>query len=152
MAHFAKIGLNSKVIAVETVNDSVLQDSNGVEQEQLGIDFLTNLTGWAIWKQTSFNTRGGKYYNEDGTEHADQSKAFRKNFAGIGMTYDEDKDAFIFQKPVGEGSYILDETTGFWKRPLAFPTDFDNNYVWDEDAYQADNTTGWVSKANDNGS
>jgi len=152
MAHFAKIGLNSKVIAVETVDNNVLLDANNVEQEHVGLDFLPILTGCAIWKETSVKTRGGKYYNEDGTEHADQTKAFRKNFAGIGMTYDEDKDAFIFQKPVGEGSYILDETTGFWKRPLPFPADFDNNYVWDEDAYQADNTTGWVSKENDNGS
>jgi len=152
MAHFAKIGLNNKVIAVETVNNDVLMDVNDVEQEQLGIDFLTNLTGWAIWKQTSFNTRGGKYYNEDGTEHADQSKAFRKNFAGIGMTYDEELDGFIHQKPKNEGSYVLDETTGWYKRPVPHPADFENNYTWDEDVYQADNTAGWVSKTNDNGS
>jgi hypothetical protein len=59
MASFAKIGLNNKVIEVLSVNNEVLKDSNGVEQENIGIDFLTKLTGWAIWKQTSYNTIGG---------------------------------------------------------------------------------------------
>ena len=55
MAHFAKIGLNSKVIDVVTVSDQELHDSNGVEREVIGVTFLTNLTGWAIWKQSSYN-------------------------------------------------------------------------------------------------
>ena len=55
MAHFARIGLNSKVIDVVTVSDQELHDSNGVEREVIGVTFLTNLTGWAIWKQTSYN-------------------------------------------------------------------------------------------------
>ena len=59
MASFAKIGLNGKVIEVQSVVNEVLHDSNGVEQEVNGIDFLTKLTGWSIWKQTSYNTRGG---------------------------------------------------------------------------------------------
>jgi hypothetical protein len=81
MASFAKIGLNNKVIEVLSINNEVLRDSNGVEQEVNGIDFLTKLTGWAIWKQTSYNGN------------------IRKNYAGIGMTYDEDRDAFIPKKP-----------------------------------------------------
>jgi len=56
MATFAKIGLDSKVIEVLSVHNDVLEDANGVEQESLGIDFLTKLTGWAVWKQTSYNT------------------------------------------------------------------------------------------------
>ena len=55
MAYFAKIGLNNKVIEVQSIANEVLHDSNGVEQEVNGIDFLTKLTGWSIWKQTSYN-------------------------------------------------------------------------------------------------
>ena len=55
MAHFAKIGLNGKVIGVHSVHNDVLKDADGVEQEVLGINFLTDLYGWSIWKQTSYN-------------------------------------------------------------------------------------------------
>jgi hypothetical protein len=76
MASFAKIGLNNKVIEVLSVHNNELLDSNGVEQEVNGIDFLTKLTGWSIWVQTSYNTYGG-VHNNNGTP-------LRKNFAGIG--------------------------------------------------------------------
>ena len=66
MASFAKIGLNNKVIEVLSVHNNELLDSNGVEQEVNGIDFLTKLTGWSIWKQTSYNTHGG-IHNNGGT-------------------------------------------------------------------------------------
>ena len=66
MASFAKIGLNSKVIEVLSVHNNELKDSNGVEQESIGIDFLTKLTGYPIWKQTSYNTHGG-VHNNNGT-------------------------------------------------------------------------------------
>jgi hypothetical protein len=59
MASFAKLGLNSKVIEVLSVDNEVLHDANGIEQESIGIDFLTILHGWSIWKQTSYNTNGG---------------------------------------------------------------------------------------------
>jgi hypothetical protein len=111
MAHFAKIGLNSKVIEVVSVNNEVLKDSNGVEQEVIGIDFLTKLTGWAIWKQTSYNNN------------------FRKHHAGIGYTYDEDRDAFIPKKPYN--SWILNENTCIWEAPITKPND-SNMYVWNE--------------------
>jgi len=87
MATFAKIGLNNKVIEVLSVHNNELKDSNGVEQENIGIDFLTKLTGWPIWKQTSYNTIGGV--------HKLGGTPLRKNFAGIGHTYDEGRDAFI---------------------------------------------------------
>jgi hypothetical protein len=121
MASFAKIGLNSKVIAVVSVNNDVLKDSNGVEQEQLGIDFLTNIYGWAIWKQTSYNTHNGIHDN-GGTP-------FRKNHAGIGYTYDEDRDAFIPKKPYN--SWILNEQTCNWEAPVVKPND-DKIYSWNE--------------------
>jgi len=111
MANFAKIGLNNKVIEIQTVVNEVLHDANGVEQEVNGIDFLTKLTGWAVWKQTSYNGN------------------FRKNFAGIGFTYDEDRDAFIEPKPYD--SWVLNETTCLWEAPVAYPDD-DNDYTWNE--------------------
>jgi hypothetical protein len=109
MASFAKIGLNNKVIEVLSVNNEVLKDSNGVEQENIGVDFLTKLTGYPIWKQTSYNTYGGV--------HLSGGTPFRKNHAGIGMTYDEDKDAFIPKKPYN--SWILNEDTCLWEAPVA---------------------------------
>jgi len=111
MAHFAKIGLNNKVIEVLSVNNEVLYDSNGIEQESIGIDFLTKLTGYPVWKQTSYNNK------------------IRKNFAGIGYTYDEDRDAFIPKKSYN--SWILNEQTCNWEAPIAYPKD-DNNYKWNE--------------------
>ena len=108
MASFAKIGLNNKVIEVLSVNNNELLDSNGVEQEVNGIDFLTKLTGWSIWVQTSYNTHSGVHDN-GGTP-------FRKNHASIGYTYDEDRDAFIAPKPYA--SWILNETTCIWESPI----------------------------------
>ena len=121
MASFAKIGLNSKVIEVLSVNNEVLKDSNGIEQEVIGIDFLTKLTGYPVWKQTSYNTLGG-IHNNNGIP-------FRKNFAGIGYTYDEDRDAFIPKKPFN--SWILNEDTCLWNAPVSYPTDGEN-YIWNE--------------------
>ena len=121
MASFAKIGLNNKVIEVLSVNNEVLRDSNGVEQEVNGIDFLTKLTGWAIWKQTSYNTVGGV--------HKLGGTPFRKNHAGIGYTYDEDRDAFIPKKPFN--SWVLNETTCRWEAPVAYPDD-GQKYNWNE--------------------
>jgi hypothetical protein len=125
MASFAKIGLNSKVIEVLSVHNNVLKDSNGVEQEVNGIDFLTKLTGYPVWKQTSYNTYGG-VHNNGGTP-------LRKNHAGIGMTYDETRDAFIAPKPFN--SWILNEDTCIWNAPVAMPTTTleDNQYYsWNE--------------------
>lgn len=121
MASFAKIGLNNKVIEVLSVNNEVLHDSNGIEQEVNGIDFLTKLTGWAIWKQTSYNTVGGVHKN-NGTP-------LRKNHAGIGYTYDETRDAFIAPKPFN--SWILNEDTCLWEAPVAYPSD-GQIYIWNE--------------------
>jgi hypothetical protein len=125
MASFAKIGLNNKVIEVQSVVNEVLHDSNGVEQENIGVDFLTKLTGWAIWKQTSYNTVGG-VHNNNGTP-------FRKNHAGIGYTYDETRDAFIPPKPFN--SWILNEDTCIWNAPVSMPTEeLEENdyYYWNE--------------------
>ena len=121
MASFAKIGLNNKVIEVQSVTNEVLHDSNGIEQESIGIDFLTKLTGYPLWKQTSYNTIGGV--------HSLGGTPFRKNHAGIGYTYDEDRDAFIPPKPYP--SWILNENTCLWEAPIAYPTD-GKPYIWNE--------------------
>jgi hypothetical protein len=121
MASFAKIGLNNKVIEVLSIHNDVLKDSNGIEQESIGVDFLTKLTGWAIWKQTSYNTNGGV--------HSSGGTPLRKNHAGIGYTYDEDRDAFIPKKPFA--SWILNETTCQWEAPIVKP-DNGQKYIWNE--------------------
>jgi hypothetical protein len=125
MASFAKIGLNNKVIEVLSVVNEVLHDSNGIEQEAIGIDFLTKLTGYPVWKQTSYNTHGGVHDN-GGTP-------LRKNHAGIGYTYDENRDAFIAPKPFN--SWILNEDTCLWNAPTSMPiTELKDNqyYSWNE--------------------
>ena len=127
MAHFAKIGLNNKVMSVHSVHNNELLDANGVEQENIGIEFLTNLHGWAIWKQTSYNTIGGV--------HKLGGTPLRKNHAAIGYTYDEDKDAFILPKPFN--SWTLNETTCLWDAPVAYPTD-GQTYNWNEENQQWD--------------
>ena len=122
MASLAKIGLNNKVIQVLSVHNNDFKDANGIEQEKLGVDFLTKLTGWAIWKQTSYNTIANV--------HRLGGTPFRKNHAGIGYTYDEDRDAFIPPKPYD--SWLLDEDTCIWKSPTPRPDD-EKKYVWNED-------------------
>jgi hypothetical protein len=123
MASFAKIENNIVITAVSVVNE-VLKDSNGVEQEQLGIDFLKTLYNEpnAIWKQTSYNTNGGV--------HSLGETPFRKNHAGIGYTYDSQRDAFI--PPKTYNSWILNETTCNWEAPVAYPTD-GQLYYWNEE-------------------
>ena len=127
MASFAKIGLNNKVIQVLAVHNNVLLDSNNVSFENLGIQFLENLTGWAIWKQTSYNTIGGV--------HKLGGTPFRKNHAGIGYTYDEDRNAFI--QPKSFNSWTLNETTCQWEAPVAYPND-GQKYKWNEETQQWD--------------
>jgi len=140
MAHMAKLDENNIVVAVLVARD---------EDEDREAE-LSARTG-DTYKRTSYNTRGGKHYDpETGEESADQSKAFRKNYAGIGYTYDAGRDAFIPPQPYA--SWVLDETTCLWGAPIAMPEDAgtedaDGNiimYTWDEDAHQADNATGWV--------
>ena len=126
MASFAKIE-NNIVITVESVVNEVLKDLNGIEQEQLGIEFLKNLYNEpeAIWKQTSYNTNAGI--------HSLGGTPFRKNFAGIGYKYDLQRDAFI--PPKLFNSWILNETTCLWNPPIPMPNDasIDKRYSWNEE-------------------
>jgi hypothetical protein len=118
MAHFAKIGTGNIVETVISIHNSVITDSNGIEKEQLGIDFINTLYNTNdVWKQTSYN------------------KKIRKNYASIGYTYDETRDAFIPPKPYN--SWVLNESTCNWEAPVACPQD-DNYYKWNEE------TTSWI--------
>lgn len=120
MTHFAKLDENNLVIFV-TVGR---QEDDGLEAE------LSERTG-DTYKQTSYNTQGGVHYT-DGQPSADQSKALRYNYAGIGFSYDSDRDAFIAPKPYE--SWVLDEATCFWESPIPYPGDEDTLFEWDEDA------------------
>ena len=127
MASFAKIGLNGKVLAVHHLNDDVMQDANGNSTEALGVEFLTNLTGWAVWKQTSYNTFAN--------EHKLGGTPFRKNYGAKGYKYDDTRDAFIPPKPFA--SWTLNETTCQWDSPIAHPND-GQKYNWNEETQQWD--------------
>lgn len=119
MAHFARIE-NGVVTQVTVVKNDILLDDNGNEQESLGVTFLQNLFGSdTSWKQTSYNNN------------------LRKNFAGIGYSYNTSRDAFIAPQPYN--SWILNETTCRWDPPVPYPTDTDNSYEWDEA------TTSWIT-------
>ncbi len=110
MAHFAKLDENNIVLEVHVVNNDVIT-IDGVESEQAGIDFLNDLLNYPLWKQTSYNG------------------SFRKNYAGIGFIYDEERDAFIQQKPYP--SWILNEETCKWESPIERPEN--GITVWDEE-------------------
>ena len=152
MAHFAKLGVNSKVIAVHGLDNDKLLNADGVEDETVGQQELQRIHGWpaAMWIMTSYNTRGGKYYNADGTEAADQSKALRGNYAGIGYSYDEDNNIFWPKQP--HASWSKNTSTASWQAPITYPSVTDDgadpvvwnwSISWNETAYQADNTKGW---------
>ena len=122
MAHFAKLGSENIVETVIVVHNNVLL-VDGVENEQAGVDFLNNLYKTSdVWKQTSYNTEGGV--------HKLGGTPLRKNYAGIGYTYDEDKDAFIPKQPFN--SWTLNEDTCQWEAPSARPDD-GKFYTWNEE-------------------
>ena len=131
MAHFAKLDENNVVTQVIVVDNKDITDPHsGQEDEILGIAFCKKLLG-GNWKQTSYNGN------------------MRTRYAGIGYSYNAGLDAFVPPQP--HASWVLDNATANWESPLgAAPalTDAESEagsfYTWDEDAYQADNTTGWV--------
>ena len=102
MAHFAEIGEDNIVLRVIVVSDNECKDDAGDESEAVGAEFCRNLLG-GTWKQTSYN----------GT--------IRKNFAGIGYSYDQTRDAFIPPKPYA--SWTLNDTTCLWEAPTDYPDD-----------------------------
>ena len=128
MAHFAKLDENNIVTEVVVVHNDV------ATSESAGVAFLNNLYGTSdTWKQTSYNTYGN--------EHRLGGTPFRKNYAGVGFTYDASNDAFIAPKPFD--SFTLNDSTYLWESPITFPDD-GKPYTWDETLYQSDNSKGWV--------
>ena len=117
MAHFAKLDENNFVMQVIVINNKDTADANGTEKEYIGAAYCERLFG-GIWKQTSYN---GK---------------IRKNYAGIGYTYQADIDAFVAPKPYS--SWSLDANAK-WQPPVAMPTD--GIYSWDESIQS------WVAQA-----
>lgn len=116
MSHFAKVtdGIVSQVIVADPEFFESFVDSSPGE-----------------WIQTSYNTRGGVHYNpETGKPSDDQSKALRKNYAGIGFTYDGGRNAFIPPRPFA--SWVLNENTCLWEAPINYPDD-GKSYRWDEE-------------------
>ena len=120
MSHYAQLDENNVVVFV------IHAKSNDKEDE------FTESTG-DVYRQTSYNTRGGVHYT-DGEPSADQSKAFRGTYAGIGFYYDKDLD--IFYPPQPYASWTLNAQTASWEPPVEYPED-GNQYVWDEE------TTSW---------
>jgi len=129
LAHFAKLDENN-IVTFVTVG----------RQEDDGQEAVLSARTGDVYKQTSYNTRGGVHYT-DGVPSEDQTKAFRKNYAGLGYTYDAGRDAFIPPKPYA--SWVLNETTCLWDAPVAMPEDAGTGeppkcYTWDEE------TISWV--------
>jgi len=117
MAHYAELNHENVVIRVIPGWDETVK--SGMEQ-------LLLLETWNIWKRTSYNTIGGQH---------PEGRPFRKNYAGIGYTYDSARDAFIAPQPYP--SWILNEETCLWDAPVAMPN-YGQMYQWDEA------TTNWV--------
>jgi len=132
MAHFAQLDENNVVTQVIVVANEDTSDVNGNEVEEIGVAFCKKLLGADTnWKQTSYNNN------------------FRVRYAGIGYSFSEELNAFIPPRPFD--SWVLQEETADWQSPLgAAPALTEEEiaarsfYRWDEEAYQADNTTGWV--------
>ena len=150
MAHFAKLGVNGKVIAVHGLDNDQMLNADNAEDETVGHQRLEQIHGWPsqMWIQTSYNTQGKKYRNQDGS--LDASKQFRGNYAGIGFTWDEDNQIFWPTQP--HASWTKNTSTAAWDAPITYPSVVDDgadpvvwNYdiEWDESAYQADNSKGW---------
>ena len=142
MAHFAKIGANGKVLQVLTLNNSDMLNADGVEDEAVGQQYLELHNNWPaqMWIQTSYNTSHSTHRSGDNT------KAFRGNYAGIGMIWDEDNNIFYSKKPYP--SWVLNTATASWHSPIGdAPDDLtdeekaaNTQYVWNEAGQSWDKT------------
>ena len=128
MAHYAKLGANNKVISVEVVADKDCLNASGVEDEEVGRQFLERIHSWPLWKKTSYNTQGG--------QHKNGGTPLRGNYAGIGMIYDEDNDLFLPKKPYA--SWVLNTEEARWQSPVGDAPELSeeeldtHRYEWNE--------------------
>ena len=137
MAHFAKMGMNGKVIQVLTMDNDKMLNADGVEDESVGQQWLERHNNWPaqMWIQTSYNTQGNKH------KSGDNSKAFRGNYARIGHIWDEDNNMFFPKKPYP--SWVKDTSDAQWHSPIGDApaltaeqeADTSNvyTYIWNED-------------------
>jgi hypothetical protein len=136
MAHYAKLGINSKVIGVEVVADADCQNADGIEDEEVGRQFLERIHNWPLWKKTSYNTAAG--------QHKLGGTPLRGNYAGIGMTYDEDNDLFLPPKPYA--SWVLNTAEARWQSPIGDEPELSeaerltHRYIWNESGQSWDKT------------
>jgi len=141
MAHFAKIGMNGKVIGVLTCGNGDMLNADGVEDESVGQQYLERHNNWPapMWIQTSYNTSGGK--------HKLGGTPLRGNYAGIGYIWDEDNNIFYPKSPYA--SWVLNTAEARWQSPIGdAPDDLtdeekaaNTHYVWNEGTGAWDKTT-----------
>ena len=129
MAHFAKIGMNGKVIQVLTMDNEEMKDDQGNEIEAKGQEWLERHNNWPaqMWIQTSYNTSGNKHSS------GDNSKAFRGNYAGIGYEWDEDNNMFFPKKPFP--SWVKNLTTASWVSPIGDAPELTEEQIEDKKYY-----------------
>jgi hypothetical protein len=147
MAHFAKLGTNSKVISVLTLDNKDMLNADGVEDETVGQQYLEHHNNWPaqMWIQTSYNTINNTHNS------GDNSKAFRGNYAGIGYEWDEDNQIFWPKKP--HASWVKHIESASWKSPIGDAPDLTAeqqsqneagthgwNYIWNESGQSWDLT------------
>ena len=141
MAHFAKLGSNSKVIQVLTLDNKDMLNADGVEDESVGQQYLEQHNNWPaqMWIQTSYNTSRNKHNS------GDDSKAFRGNYAGIGYTWDEDNNIFWPKSPYA--SWVKNTTDARWQSPIGDPPELTEEektaskyYAWNEEGQSWDLT------------
>ena len=136
MAHFAKIGLNSKVIGVHAVDNKDLENADGIQEEEIGRQYLERIHNWPLWKQTSYNTVANT--------HKLGGTPLRGNYAGVGYIYDEDNDIFWPPKPFP--SWVKNTTTAAWQSPIGDSPELTEEqvdthyYVWNESGQSWDLT------------
>jgi len=122
MAHFAKLGLDNIVTAVVAMDTIDCMTRGGIEKEEIGLAHLIKHHGHELWKQCSYNTRGGVHYDTETNNEPSGKPGFRANYPGIGWYYNSEHDIFHPAKPEGCDSWTLNTTTGQCDAPVSRPT------------------------------
>jgi hypothetical protein len=125
MAYYAELDKENKVVSVKTASD----------EDSFHGEYVFTISTGKRHVRTSYNTRGGIHYDQFGNASTDQSKAFRKNAAGVGFTYDQERDAFVPPSPFE--SWILNQETCLWDAPVPKPEVEGKTFIWNEE------TTSW---------
>tara|TARA_B100001996_G_C18557011_1_gene553128 strand:- start:9 stop:452 length:444 start_codon:yes stop_codon:yes gene_type:complete len=140
MAHYAELGVDNVVKRVLFIETKDCMTNGGIEKEEIGRAHLEEHHG-GTWMKCSYNTKAG--------QHSNSGTPFRANYPGVGYKYNSTNDIFYPPCPNdkdGEpsASWTVNSTTGVWEPPVTKPTASGKEYIWDESAYKADNTKGWV--------